>query len=155
MNIFWRPIIKKSCVKNFHARLFDGEPLENVHFWYYKGFYKQFYWLQPLRQETWSNCAEEVCPSFFMQLLDFPQETREDSIHLHESLEENLEVVWKMKGILLPRNYFKFPFVKIVVSKIVCKSLMNIFWRLTIKKSCVNFFSGASGIYYWSKTCSN
>ena len=30
---------------------------------------------------------------FFVQLLDFPPKTREDSIHLHESLEENLEVV--------------------------------------------------------------
>ena len=31
----------------------------------------------------------------------------------------------KMKGILLPRNYFKFPFVKVIVSKIACKSLYN------------------------------
>ena len=30
---------------------------------------------------------------FFIQLLDFSPETREDSIHLHESLEKNLEVV--------------------------------------------------------------
>ena len=30
-----------------------------------------------------------------------------------------------MKGILLPRNYFKFPFVKVIVSKIACKSLYN------------------------------
>ena len=31
----------------------------------------------------------------------------------------------KMKGILLPRNYFKFPFVKVIVSKIAYKSLYN------------------------------
>ena len=30
-----------------------------------------------------------------------------------------------MKGILLPRNYFKFPFVKVIVSKIAYKSLYN------------------------------
>mgnify|MGYP001405443487 CR=1 FL=1 len=30
-----------------------------------------------------------------------------------------------MNGILPPRNYFKFPFVKVIVSKIACKSLYN------------------------------
>ena len=30
-----------------------------------------------------------------------------------------------MKGILLLRNYFKFPFVKVIVTKIDCKSLYN------------------------------
>ena len=30
-----------------------------------------------------------------------------------------------MKGILLPRNYFKFLVVKVVVSKIACKILYN------------------------------
>ena len=47
----------------------------------------------------------------------------EDSIHLLESLEKNVEVVWKNNGILLPGNSLKFPLVKVIVSKIAYKSL--------------------------------
>ena len=64
-----------------------------------------------------------------------------------------------MKGILLPRNYFKFPFVKVIVSKIACKSLYNTknehFLTAYHQKVVREIFSGASGMSYRSKTCSN
>ena len=51
---------------------------------------------------------------FLIRPLDFFLETREDSIHLHGSPKKNLEADQKMKGILLPRNCFKFPLVKVI-----------------------------------------
>ena len=39
---------------------------------------------------------------FFIRALHF-------SLKTSEVLEKNVEVLWKNEGILLPRNYFKFP----------------------------------------------
>ena len=60
---------------------------------------------------------------FSMGPLRFSLETREDSVNLPEFLEKNVEVLWKTKGILLPRNYLKFPLVKRIVSNFAYKSL--------------------------------
>ena len=60
---------------------------------------------------------------FSIRPLDVSLQTREESIHLHESPKKNLEVVSKIKGILLPRNYVKFTLVKVTASKIAYTSL--------------------------------
>ena len=42
---------------------------------------------------------------------------RKFSIHVHESLEKNLEVAWKRNGIVFLRNNVKFHLVNVVVHK--------------------------------------
>ena len=58
-------ITSPKTLKIFHARHFDDPSSKNEHFWRFKNFYKQNYLLYALLKETWGNCAEEVCPSFF------------------------------------------------------------------------------------------
>ena len=57
---------------------------------------------------------------FSMGPLHFSLETREDSVNLPEFLERSYG---KTKGILLPRNYLKFPLVKGIVNNFAYKSL--------------------------------
>ena len=64
-------ITSPKTLKKFHARHFDGPSSKNVHFWRFKRFYKQNYLLYALLKETWGNCAEEVCPSFFHRTSTF------------------------------------------------------------------------------------
>ena len=65
----------------------------------------------------------------------------------------------KKKGILLSRNYFNFPLVKVIVSKIAYKSRWKTknehFLTKNFRKVVLEFFSGTSGISYCSKTCSS
>ena len=44
---------------------------------------------------------------------------------LFESVEKNLEVIWKKEGHL-SRNYLKFPSVKVIVSKIAFLSVFKL-----------------------------
>jgi len=58
-----------------------------------------------------------------------------------------------MKGILLPRNYLKFPLLKIIVRKIASKSLItskNLHFLRTDHRNLVheNFFRDIGGIIY-------
>ena len=64
-------ITSQKTWKNFQARHFDGPSSKNEHFWRFKDFYKQNYLLYALLKETWGNCAEEVCPSFFHRTSTF------------------------------------------------------------------------------------
>ena len=62
---------------------------------------------------------------FSMGSLHFPLETREDSVNLPEFLEKKVGVLWKTKGILLPRNYIEFPLVKVIACQIAYESFEN------------------------------
>ena len=44
-----------------------------------------------------------------------------------------------MKGILLPRNFLKFPLVKVIVSEIACESLENTKHKRFLKTDHRNF----------------
>ena len=60
-----------------------------------------------------------------------------------------------MKGILLPRNYFQFPLVKLIVSKFACTSLENPkhehFLTTSDRKVAREIFSRTSDVLYCSK----
>ena len=65
----------------------------------------------------------------------------------------------KTKVILLSRNYFKFPLVKIIIRKIVYKSLIttkNVYFLRTDHRNVVReIFQRSRGMYWASETCSN
>ena len=71
------------------------------------------------------NSRKKNAIHFFMQLLEFPQKLVKIQFIFISFSRKIQKFYKKMKGILLPRNYFKFPFVQVIVSKIACKSLYN------------------------------
>ena len=64
---------------------------------------------------------------FFQRLQDFvSSNTLNYMISIFKCLQRKTQRLYgKMKAILLPRNYLKFPLVTLIVSKIAYKSLQN------------------------------
>eukprot|EP00493_Phyllostaurus_siculus_P026600 UN26945 len=62
----------------------------------------------------------------FIQTLDFSLETLQYELNLDESLEKKMQRSYEeTKGILLPRNYLKFPFVKVIASRIAYQAVKH------------------------------
>ena len=91
----------------------------------FKLYISNFSYYNLYQRELKAITRKKYVIDFLIQSLDFSLEIREDESNLHGFPKKNLEAVSKMNDILFPRNYFQFPFVKIIVSKIAYIKLEN------------------------------